>query len=109
MDPTEWHQVHHDGSVRRSAAIKRAPAPPLHESKPRVSCWRMAMHCAYGSSRDHPADAICVGQAAPSRYNILLEDKETGSVTEEDSEEECTASGRITAEVRWQAWPRQHR
>ncbi len=69
----------------------------------------MALHCACGSSCVHPADAASAVQAVPSCYNILLEDEETASVNEEDSKQDCTAAGGITADVRWQAWLRQRR
>ena len=109
MDPTEWHQVHHRGSVRHRVASRRPPTPPLQDGKPLVRCWRAGMHCACASSCDPSADAASAVQAMPSRFNMLLEDEETASVTEEDSKGECTAAGRITADVRWQACPRQHR
>ena len=38
--------------------------------------------------------------------NILLEDEEAASVIEEDHTEERLATGRITADVSWQAWLR---
>ena len=66
----------------------------------------MAIHCACGSSCDPSADAASAVQAVPSRFNMLLEDEETAFMTEEDSKGECTADRRITADVRWQAWPR---
>ena len=71
---------------------------------------RMAMHCVCSGSSVHPADAASVVQAVPSRYSmlledtILLEDEDTASLTDKDGTEECTAAGRIAADVRWQAW-----
>ena len=48
-------------------------------------------------------------QAEPSRYKKVLEDEETALLDEEDGEEASIAAGRISADVRWQTWPRRGR
>ena len=61
------------------------------------------------STRVRPADSALLMQAAPSWSHRLLEAQETAPVDEVHDEEACAAVGEITAQVRWQAWPRQRR
>ena len=110
-DPYAWQVVESSGSkaMSRRRAANRMPSALPQDSKQLVTCCAWLCSVPAVTVCVASADNACVVQAVPSRYNMLFEDEETALLNDEDGEDASTAAGRISAEVRWQTWPRQRR